>query len=137
MTQTTAPAPSYALTPFIGYLAADGRFEAYGEAAAKEMDYHHSFLMRDLDAYEAVGTVTFVRMDSGEHFTINGEPVLEPYAPEWKERLGALARRLIEQGALPSQCYVVEELGMSRAEAPYQGKNIGTLARWAVDDAPR
>lgn len=135
MTQTTASAASYALTPFIGYLAADGRFEAYGEEAAKGKDYHHSFLMRDLDAYEANGTVTFVRMDSGEHFTINGEPVLDPYAPASKALLGSLARRLIGRGALPSQCYVVEELGMSRAEAPYQGKNIGTLARWAEDVA--
>jgi hypothetical protein len=117
---------------FIGYLAANGQFETYPESVAKANDYHHSFTIRDTDAYDADGTLTFVRMGGKPEVTIKGDPAKDPFTPQSSPRIAELARKIIAAGGDPDMPVIVDDMGYSRREAPYQGKRIGTLREWAA-----
>lgn len=117
---------------FIGYLSPDGKFEAYSEQDGKEADYHHSFLVKDLDAYDAEGGLTFVRYDGKPVITIKGTPAMDPYSRTSVPIVADLAQRIIAAGASPDMPIEVDSMGFSKAEAPYQNKKIGTLAEWAA-----
>ena len=116
--------------PFIGYLNKDGSHEMYNHEAAKAADYHHSYLMENPDNYLNDNALTFVRMGGENVFTIKGNSVLDPYEKQSSKQLGLLAQKLINQGADPSAPFRVENLALPKLEAPYQGKEIGTLQDW-------
>lgn len=116
---------------FIGYLSPDGTFECYSEREAARVDYNHSMLVRDLDAYNAEGGLTFVRYDSEPIITIKGTPAIDPYSRNSSPMISKLARRIIECGADPDLPIKIDSMGFKRIEAPYQGKLIGTLRSWS------
>jgi hypothetical protein len=122
---------------FMGYLAPNGKFESFTESQAEKADFHHSYLVKDLAAYDAEGGLTFVRMGGEPIVSIKGTPAMDPYAPKSSVMLSSLARRMIADGADPSMPFKVEDMGFKRAEAPYQGKEIGTLGEWSQRNMPR
>ena len=115
---------------FIGYLSPHGKFESYPESVAKENDYHHSNTIKDLDAYNQEGGLTFVRYGSEPVVTIKGEPAMDPHHPKHSPMISDLARRLVASGAHPSMPLKVDNMGFKQHEAPYQGKHIGTIEEW-------
>lgn len=115
---------------FIGYLSPHGKFESYPESVAKENDYHHSNTIKDLDAYNQEGGLTFVRMGGEPVVTIKGEHAIDPHHPKHSPIISDLARRLISFGAHPSMPFKVDNMGFKQHEAPYQGKHIGTIEEW-------
>jgi hypothetical protein len=124
-------------TPFIGYLGKRGQFESYSHSAARAADYHHSFLIRDVAAYDEEGALTFVRFDGKPVFSIKGSAAMEPHAPASITMIAELARRLVAAGADPQMPIEIEDMGFPKAQAPYQGKRIGTLLEWTLRDAPK
>lgn len=116
--------------PFIGYLNKDGSHEMFNHESAKAADYHHSHLMKNPDNYFNDDALTFVRMGGENVFTIKGNSVLDPYERQSSKQLGTLAKKLINQGADPLAPFYVEDLALPKIEAPYQGKQIGTLQDW-------
>jgi hypothetical protein len=122
---------------FIGYLSPNKKFESYPESAASKVDYHHSYLMNDLDAYSMEGGLTFVRMNGEPIISIKGTPAMDPYQPKNSEFISDLARRIIESGANPDMPFKVEDMGFTRVEAPYQDKEIGTLREWSLRNTPK
>ena len=116
--------------PFIGYIKKSGDHESYSHDAAKAVDYHHSHLMKDPDAMFADDALTFVRYQGEPIFTIKGESVLDPYHPESAKHISTLAELLKRNGADPNTPLRIEDLALPREEAPYQGKQIGTLQDW-------
>jgi hypothetical protein len=117
---------------FIGYMSADGEvFESYSHAEAEKADYHHSFLVKNLDAYDEEGALTFVRMGGKPVVSIKGTPAIDPYSDDSEWLVARLAQRIIESGGHPDMPIEVENMALPKAEAPYQGKRIGTLAQWA------
>jgi hypothetical protein len=116
--------------PFIGYLNKDGSHEMYNHEAAKSADYHHSHLMENPDNYSNDDALTFVRMGGENIFTIKGNSVLDPYEKQSSKQIGTLAKKLIDQGADPLAPFHVEDLALPKIEAPYQGKQIGSLQDW-------
>lgn len=117
---------------FIGYLAPDGQFESFTESEAAEVDYHHSMIVKDLDAYSEEGGLTFVRYNGDPIITIKGTPAMDPYDKNSGKMISLLARKLIGEGADPDIPFAIENMGFSRREAPYQGKQIGSLRIWAM-----
>lgn len=120
---------------FIGYLSPDGKFEAYSESAARRVDYHHSMIVRDLDAYNAEGGLTFVRYDGEPVITIKGTPAIDPYERRSAPMISRLARLLLDAGADSDMPLRVDNMGFQRTVAPYQGKRIGTVGEWAQRNA--
>lgn len=119
-------------SPFIGYITRDGKTELYDQHEAKAADYHHSFLVKDLDAYSDDFSLNFVRMDGKNIYTIKGDAVIEPYEDKKSEQqIARLARVLLDAGADPAAPFKVADLALSKIEAPYQDKQIGTLGAWA------
>ena len=116
--------------PFIGYLKKSGDHESYSHDAAKAVDYHHSHLMKDPDAMFADDALTFVRYEGEPVFTIKGESVIDPYHPDSAKHISTLAEMLKRNGADPNLPFRIEDLALPREEAPYQGKQIGTLQDW-------
>lgn len=116
--------------PFIGYIKKSGDHESYSHDAAKAVDYHHSHLMKDPDAMFADDALTFVRYQGEPIFTIKGESVLDPYHPESAKHISTLAELLKRNGADPNTPLRIEDLALPREQAPYQGKQIGTLQDW-------
>ena len=116
--------------PFIGYIKKSGDHESYSHDAAKAVDYHHSHLMKDPDAMFADDALTFVRYQGEPIFTIKGESALDPYHPESAKHISTLAELLKRNGADPNTPLRIEDLALPREEAPYQGKQIGTLQDW-------
>lgn len=117
---------------FIGYLAPSGQFESYSQSEAAAVDYHHSMIVKDLDAYNAEGGLTFVRYDGDPVITIKGTPAMDPYDKRSGPIISMLARLLIREGADPDMPIAIDNMGFSRREAPYQGKQIGSLRSWAA-----
>jgi hypothetical protein len=116
--------------PFIGYIKKSGDHESYSHDAAKAVDYHHSHLMKDPDAMFADDALTFVRYQGEPIFTIKGESVLDPYHPESAKHISTLAELLKRNGADPNTPLRIEDLALPKEDAPYQGKQIGTLQDW-------
>jgi hypothetical protein len=116
--------------PFIGYMSKDGKMEKFNEAQAREADYHHSNLVKDLDAYDSDDALKFVRNNSENVYTIRGNAAIMPHATESKEQLSTLAKQLVDSGADPSAPFQIEHMALPQTEAPYQGKSIGTLKDW-------
>jgi hypothetical protein len=117
---------------FIGYLSPNHKFETFTERQAADADYHHSFLVKDLNAYDAEGGLTFVRFGGDPIISIKGTPAIDPYDNASSAMISELARRIIKSGANPDMPIEIENMGFSRTEAPYQGKKIGTLLQWAM-----
>jgi hypothetical protein len=117
---------------FIGYLSPDHKFETFTQRQAADADYHHSFLVKDLDAYDAEGGLTFVRYGGKPIISIKGTPAIDPYDQQSSAMISELARKIIKSGANSDMPIVIENMGFSRTEAPYQGKQIGTLLQWAM-----
>lgn len=117
---------------FIGYLAPNGQFESYTQSEAAKVDYHHSMIVKDLDAYNEEGGLTFVRYDAEPIVTIKGTPAIDPYDKNSSSMISKLARLLIQHGADPDMPLRVDNMGFKRTEAPYQNKSIGTLRVWAA-----
>ena len=117
---------------FIGYLSPGGKFESFGERAAADADYHHSMLVKDMDAYDAEGGLTFVRYGGEPVLTIKGTPAMDPYNPKSSPMFADLAQRLIDEGVHPRTPFKIESMGFSKAEAPYQDRLIGTIGDWAT-----
>jgi hypothetical protein len=117
---------------FIGYLSPDHKFETFTQTQAADADYHHSFLVKDLNAYDAEGGLTFVRFGGEPIISIKGTPAMDPHDKGSSAMISELARRIIKSGADPSIPIAIENMGFSRMEAPYQGKQIGTLLQWAM-----
>lgn len=117
---------------FIGYLAPHGKFESYTMAEAEKVDYHHSFLVDDLDAYDLEGSLTFVRYGGEPIITIKGTPAIDPYSPESSLMISKLARALVATGCDPMMPFFIDHMGFTHAEAPYQEKEIGLLVEWAA-----
>ena len=116
--------------PFIGYMTKDGFTEMFNHEAAKAADYHHSHLMKDPDKYFDDNALSFVRMGGENVFTVKGNAILDPYKKDSSKQLGLLAKKLISEGADPNAPFYVEDLALPKIEAPYQGKQIGTLQDW-------
>ena len=116
--------------PFIGYMTKDGFTEMFNHEAAKAADYHHSHLMKDPDKYLDDNALSFVRMGGENVFTVKGNAILDPYKKDSSKQLGILAKKLINEGADPQAPFYVEDLALPKIEAPYQGKQIGTLQDW-------
>jgi len=116
--------------PFIGYMTKDGFTEMFNHQAAKAADYHHSHLMKDPDRYFDDNALSFVRMGGENVFTVKGNAILDPYKKDSSKQLGILAKKLINEGADPQAPFYVEDLALPKIEAPYQGKQIGTLQDW-------
>ena len=116
--------------PFIGYMTKDGFTEMFNHEAAKLADYHHSHLMKDPDKYLDDNALSFVRMGGENVFTVKGNAILDPYKKDSSKQLGILAKKLINEGADPQAPFYVEDLALPKIEAPYQGKQIGTLQDW-------
>lgn len=116
--------------PFIGYLSKDGKMEKFNELQAKDADYHHSFLVKDLDAYDSDDALKFVRMGGENKYTIRGNAAITPHATESKAQISALAQRLINEGADNNAPFIIENMSLPKTEAPYQNKSIGTLKDW-------
>lgn len=116
---------------FIGYLSPDGKFECYSQSEAARVDYHHSMIVQDLDAYNAEGGLTFVRYDAEPLITIKGTPAIDPYDRRSAPMISKLARKIIQCGADPDLPIGIDNMGFKRTEAPYQGKQIGSLRSWA------
>lgn len=116
--------------PFIGYMTKDGFTEMFNHEAAKAADYHHSHLMKDPDKYFDDNALSFVRMGGENVFTVKGNAILDPYKKDSSKQLGLLAKKLINEGADPNAPFYVEDLALPKIEAPYQGKQIGTLQDW-------
>ena len=121
-----------AVNPFIGYLSSKGKAELHSEQRAAAADWHHHYVIDDLDAYSDEGTITFVRMGGERDFTVCGTPLLDPHAPASRALLGDLAQRLVAAGGHPDACFKVALMHLPHAQAPWQGKNIGSLAMWAA-----
>ena len=122
---------------FIGYLSPHGKFESYPESVAKANDYHHSYTIKDLDAYNAEGGLTFVRMNSDPEITIKGTPAMDPFHHKNSPMVSDLARRIIKSGGHHDMPIKVEHMGFEKHEAPYQGKYIGTLRQWSMRNAEK
>lgn len=118
-------------TAFIGYLSPDGKFECYSQSEAARVDYHHSMIVQDLDAYNTEGGLTFVRYDAEPLITIKGTPAIDPYDRKSAPMISKLARKIIQCGADPDLPIAIDNMGFKRIEAPYQGKQIGSLRSWA------
>jgi hypothetical protein len=116
--------------PFIGYLSKDGKMEKFNETQAKEADYHHSNLVKNLDAYDSDDSLKFVRNGSENVYSIRGNAAIMPHATASKEQLSRLAKRLVNEGADPNAPFSIEHMSLPETEAPYQGKSIGTLKQW-------
>ena len=116
--------------PFIGYMTKDGFTEMFNHESAKAADYHHSFLMKNPDKYLDDNALSFVRMGGENVFTVKGNAILDPYKKDSSKQLGILAKKLINEGADPQAPFYVEDLALPKIEAPYQGKQIGTLQDW-------
>lgn len=116
--------------PFIGYFHNNGAHETFNHDAAKAVDYHHSNLMKNPDAYFDDNALSFVRMGGENVFTVKGNSILDPYEKKSSEHLGNLAKHLISNGADPKAPFYVENLALPKIEAPYQGKEIGSLEHW-------
>lgn len=114
--------------PFIGYLTKDGKWESYNQRQAEIVDYHHSHLVQDLDAYDR--SLRFVRMGGKNEYTIVGEAAIDPRMRGAKE-VQQLAQRLLDNGADPKAPMVVGDMKLPTSEAPFQGKSIGTLENLA------
>lgn len=112
--------------PFIGYVGPAGA-EAFSEGEARDADWHHSHLVRDIDAYDDPDALKFVRMQGERDFTVRGEPTNDPLSAPNARAIGRLAQMLIDAGAPAAARMKVEETGLSREEAPYQGRSLGTL----------
>ena len=117
---------------FIGYLSPGGKFESFGERAAANADYHHNMLVKDMDAYDAEGGLTFVRYGGDPVLTVKGTPAMDPYHPKSSPMFADLAQRLIDEGVHPRTPFKIESMGFSKAEAPYQDRLIGTIGDWAT-----
>lgn len=121
--------------PFIGYLAKNGKTEFFPETEAKAADYHHSHLVKDMDAYDQDSTLRFVRMSSENKYTIAGDAAIDPFeSTQNVKQIQTLARKLIDAGADPQAPIIVEDMALPKVEAPYQGKAIGTLQKFAGHD---
>lgn len=116
--------------PFIGYMTKDGKMEKFNELQAKEADYHHSNLVKNLDAYDSDDSLKFVRNGSENVYSIRGNAAITPHSTASKEQLSRLAKRLVNEGADPSAPFSIEHMSLPETEAPYQGKSIGTLKQW-------
>ena len=122
---------------FIGYLSPHGKFESYPESVAKANDYHHSHTVKDLDAYDAEGGLTFVRMGGEPIVSIKGTPAMDPFHHKHSPMVSDLARRIIASGGHPDMPIKVEDMGFKPHEAPYQNKHIGTLHEWSMRNVPK
>jgi hypothetical protein len=122
---------------FIGYLSPDHKFETFTQSEAAEVDYHHSHLVKDLDAYDEEGGLTFVRYNGDPIISIKGTPAMNPHDNGSSAMISELARRIIQSGANSDMPIEIENMGFSRIEAPYQGKRIGTLLQWAMRNASK
>lgn len=122
---------------FIGYLSPHGKFESYPESVAKANDYHHSHTVKDLDAYDAEGGLTFVRMGGEPIVSIKGTPAMDPFHHKHSPMVSDLARRIIASGGHPDMPMKVEDMGFKPHEAPYQNKHIGTLHEWSMRNVPK
>jgi hypothetical protein len=120
---------------FIGYLSPDHKFETFTQRQAADADYHHSFLVKDMNAYDAEGGLTFVRFGGEPIISIKGTPAIDPHDKVSSAMISELARKIIKSGANPDMPIAIENMGFSRIEAPYQGKRIGTLLQWAMRNA--
>lgn len=127
--------PVVADAAFLGYLAPDGTFECFDEEQARAVDYHHSFLVRNKDAYSHEGGLRFVRYGGQPIVSISGSPAMDPFEARSTTMVAKLARILIAVGADPLMPVSVDHMEFPRAQAPYQGKEIGTLITWAHRDA--
>ena len=121
---------------FIGYLSPDGKFESYPESVARANDYHHSHTIKDLDAYDKEGGLTFVRMGGEPILSIKGTPAIDPFHHKSSPMISDLARRVIKAGAHPDMPIKIEHMGYAKHEAPYQEKHIGTLHEWSMRNSP-
>jgi hypothetical protein len=116
--------------PFIGYITKDGKHEMFNEKLAKEADYHHSFLVKDIDAYDDDNALRFVRNGSENRYSLLGNSAIDPYHPESKKQISTLSKELQLKGADPNAPFVIENMGFSKDVAPYQNKEIGKLSDW-------
>ena len=121
---------------FIGYLSPHGKFESYPESVAKANDYHHSHTIKDLDAYDQEGGLTFVRMGGEPIISIKGTPAMDPHHPKHSPMISNLARKIIASGAHRDMPIKIEDMGFKKHEAPYQNKLIGTLHEWSMRNVP-
>lgn len=119
--------------PFIGYITKSGDNEMFSHSAAKDADYHHSFLVKNLDDYDKDSSLRFVRMGGENRFTLTGDSAIDPYHPESKEQISMLAKKLIDSGADPNAPFVISDMALPFEQAPYQNKEIGKLSDWYIE----
>ena len=116
--------------PYIGYINKEGKHELFNEKLAKDADYHHSNLVKDLNEYDKDSTLRFVRNNSENRYSLLGDSAIDPYHPDSKKQITELAKLLQQKGADPNAPFVIEHMALPHTEAPYQGKEIGKLSDW-------
>lgn len=111
--------------PIIGIVLENGYVESYDYKIALKHNYHHTFIMSSQDKKEIDydSALRFVKLESEDFYTLEGEPALEPHTIG-KKQIGVFSAHCIENGVNPDTKVKIKD---HKLGTYYENMFIGSL----------
>ncbi|MCG5537850.1 N-6 DNA methylase [Halorhodospira sp. 9622] len=113
--------------PWIGMVPRQGPSEHYTQRQGDAVDWHHSNIVVDMDAYEADSTLRYVRYGDAHEVRISGSPALAPYG-RGRAQIRRMATEMVERGTPGDVRLRVDDMALGHE---MEGVDLGALRDWA------
>ncbi|WP_370645226.1 N-6 DNA methylase [Halorhodospira sp. 9628] len=113
--------------PWIGMVPRQGPSEHYTQRQGDAVDWHHSNIVVDMDAYEADDTLRYVRYGDAHEVRISGSPALAPYG-RGRAQIRRMATEMVERGTPGDVRLRVDDMALGHE---MEGVDLGALRDWA------